>query len=334
MYRIFFCLTCLLLLHTAVGAQEKKYSFSRSKMGSPFNIIIVSNDPAKAETLSNRCYALVDSFTLIFSDYDPESELSRINRSSGKGEQPVSPGLLEILLRSQTAYRNSRQSFDISIGPLSLLWRRSRKEKIFPDSMAITRTRKLIGFSQVHIDSSRHTINLPVTGMRLDLGGIAKGYIAQKVIAFLEQEGIHKALADAGGDMAMSGAMQNSPGWVVGVNIPENTDKLLPRYLLLQSMAVATSGDAYQYIEHNGKKYSHIIDPQTGYGIQSQRNVTVIAGNGTDADWLATACSILPITEAKQVARRAGAELLITEIRHGKIVYFTTKGFGRYWRKA
>jgi thiamine biosynthesis lipoprotein len=170
-------------------------------------------------------------------------------------------------------------------------------------------------------------------GMRLDLGGIAKGYIAQKVIDFLRQEGISKALADAGGDMAMSSSVNNSKGWVIGVNIPETTDDLLPRHLILQNIAVATSGDAYQYIEHNGKKYSHIIDPRTGYGIQSQRNVTVIATNGTDADWLATACSILPIPEAKQIAKQAGAELLITELKNGQVVYHSTEGFGRYWEK-
>jgi thiamine biosynthesis lipoprotein len=130
----------------------------------------------------------------------------------------------------------------------------------------------------------------------------------------------------------MSEPIQKSAGWVVGVNIPEQTDDLLPRQLLLKNMAVATSGDAYQYISHAGKKYSHIIDPKTGYGMQAQRNVTVIAKDGTTADWLATACSILPIPHAKQLATKMEAALLITEIRDNKILYYKTGSFDKYWK--
>ena len=302
-------------------------------MGSPFNIIIVTHDSGRAAGLANKCFALIDSFNILFSDYDPQSELNQVNNSAGKTAIKVSPGLMDIILLSKKAWQNSRHSFDITIGPLSQLWRGARKQKIFPDSSVIATTRKLVDFSQIVIDTLQQTVQLTKAGMRLDLGGIAKGYIAQKVIDFLRKQGISKALADAGGDMAMSSSANNSKGWVIGVNIPETTDDLLPRHLILQNIAVATSGDAYQYIEHNGKKYSHIIDPRTGYGIQSQRNVTVIAANGTDADWLATACSILPITEAKQIARQAGAELLITELKDGKVVYHSTEGFGRYWGK-
>ena len=258
-------------------------------MGSPFNIIIVTHDSGRAAGLANKCFALIDSFNILFSDYDPQSELNQVNNSAGKTAIKVSPGLMDIILLSKKAWQNSRHSFDITIGPLSQLWRGARKQKIFPDSSVIATTRKLVDFSQIVIDTLQQTVQLTKAGMRLDLGGIAKGYIAQKVIDFLRKQGISKALADAGGDMAMSSSANNSKGWVIGVNIPETTDDLLPRHLILQNIAVATSGDAYQYIEHNGKKYSHIIDPRTGYGIQSQRNVTVIAANGTDADWLAYA---------------------------------------------
>ena len=102
--------------------------------------------------------------------------------------------------------------------------------------------------------------------------------------------------------------------------------------LLLHDKAVATSGDAFQYFKHRGRKYSHIIDPRTGYGITSQRNVTVIAANGAEADWLATACSILPITEAKKLAASLHAELLITELKNGRIIYHSTEGFRNYWK--
>ncbi len=301
-------------------------------MGSPLNIVFVAHDSVEARILSEKCFALVDSFNLIYSDYDPNSELSHLNALAGKGKQNVSPAMLDILLASQKAYQQSKGAYDISIGPLSMVWRKARKTKLFPDSSSVIKARQLIGLSRIRIDSTHHSILMPVEGMRLDLGGIAKGYVAQKIVDFLKDQGIKQSLADAGGDMAMGDSPNTSQGWVVGVNVPETTDELLQGYLVLHNMAVATSGDAYQYIAHNGKKYSHIIDPRTGYGIQSQRNVTVIAENGTDADWLATACSILKIGSAKKLAIRNRAALLITVIRDEKIVYYKTPNFDRYWK--
>lgn len=303
------------------------------KMGSPFNLILVTDDSSKAAGLANRSFALIDSFNHLYSDYDSSSELSNINAHAGKGKQQVSAGLWDILLYSKLAYIKSKGAYDVTVGPLSQLWRKSRKEKTFPDKKAVDEKRKLVGFNKLQIDKITRHVTLPVTGMRLDLGGIAKGYIAQKVIDFLKRNGIEQALADAGGDMVMSNAPNYNTGWVIGVNIPETTDDLLPKKLSLQNMAVATSGDAYQYMEHDGLKYSHIIDPRTGYGIHSQRNVTVIAKDGADADWLATACSILPIGDAKKLAESMHAELLITILDKGKVVYYSTTGFAKYWKQ-
>lgn len=332
MYRTSAYIFYLLLTIISTHAQPGKFYFSQMKMGSPFNLILVTDDSLKAAGLADRSFALVDSFNHLYSDYDTASELSHINAYAGKGKQQVSAGLWDILLYSNLAYVNSKGAYDITVGPLSQLWRRSRKEKIFPGKKAVDEKRKLVGFKKIQIDKIARSVTLPVTGMRLDLGGIAKGYIAQKVVDFLRQNGVTQALADAGGDMVMSNAPNSNTGWVIGVNIPETTDDLLPKKLYLQNMAVATSGDAYQYMEHNGLKYSHIIDPRTGYGIHSQRNVTVVAKNGADADWLATACSILPIAHAKKLAESMHAELLITVLNNGKVVYHSTQGFAKYWK--
>ena len=167
----------------------------------------------------------------------------------------------------------------------------------------------------------------------LDLGGIAKGWIAQNIVDFLSSQKITIALADAGGDIAMSAAPPNSKGWSVGVNVPESKEELLEQSLLLQNKSVATSGDAYQFIEHDKKRYSHITDPKTGYGVTLQRNVTVIANDGATADWLATACSILPIKKAKRLAVKMKAEVLIAENKNDHIIFYSTKGFAHYWKQ-
>jgi thiamine biosynthesis lipoprotein len=323
----------LLLTIISTHAQTRKFHFSQVKMGSPFNLVLVSDDSLKVSGLANRSFALIDSFNHLYSDYDSTSELNQLNTHAGKAKQQLSPALLDILLHAKLAYIKSKAAYDITVGPLSRLWRKARKEKTFPGKEEVAEKRKLVGFDKILIDKAHSSILLPLTGMRLDLGGIAKGYIAQKVIDFLKQNGITQALADAGGDMVMSNAPNNNPGWVIGVNVPETTDDLLPKKLSLQNMAVATSGDAYQYLEHKGLKYSHIIDPRTGYGIHSQRNVTVIAKDGADADWLATACSILPVADAKKLAESMQAELLITILDKTKVVYHSTKGFAKYWKQ-
>jgi thiamine biosynthesis lipoprotein len=300
-------------------------------MGSPFNLILVSDDSIKAVALAQASFSLIDSFSHIYSDYDSTSELSTVSKNAGKGYQTCSPALWDILIRSREAYESSLHSFDISIGPLSSLWRAKRKIQMFPDSVEVKETLELVGLYKILWNFQNHQISIPQKGMKLDLG--AKGYVAQKVIDFLKRNGIDAALADAGGDIAMSKSAPGNNGWLVGVNIPETTDDLLKKKLSLTNQSVATSGDAYQYIEHNGRKYSHIIDPRTGYGVEFQRNVTVIAKDGTVADWLATACSILTIREAKKICKKQHAALFISSVEKGTIKVYQTKAFKHYWKK-
>jgi thiamine biosynthesis lipoprotein len=237
-----------------------------------------------------------------------------------------------ILEKSKRCYEISKGSFDVSIGALSHLWRSARKEKRFPDSLSIIEAKKKVGLNNMVLDPVHHTVTLKKSGMILDMGGIGQGFIAQKVMDYLSQNMIRQALVDVSGDIVMSDAPDGTHGWSIGVNLPEATQDLLPRKLLLHNISVTTSGDVYQFMEHDGKKYSHIVDPRTGYGITSQRNVTVIARNGTDADWLTKACSILPISEARGVATKMHADFLITEWVNGKIIYHQTKGFSNYWK--
>lgn len=335
MRAVFFII--LILLHFVpilpLSAQEKKQQFSSNKMGSPFHLVFVDQDSIHASKIAQQAFDFVDSLVKIYSDYDSNSELSVLSSKSGDGPIPVSKGLLEILLKSQDAFNSSQHSFDISMGPLSLLWRNARKTKTFPDSTLVAKTKSLVGFEQIVIDPYKQTVSLARKGMRLDLGGIAKGFVAEKVLQRLSALGIRSALVDAGGDIVMSEAPLFAKGWVIGVNAPEEAEELLDKKLLLKNMAVATSGDVYQYFLHNGKKYAHITDPQTGYGVTFQRNVTVIAKDGAKADWLATACSILPIKTAIATAEQEQAFVLITCLENGKIISYQSKGFDRFWKK-
>ncbi len=313
-------------------AQEKKFSFTKEKMASPFTIILYDNDSVHATHLANECFDLADSFIHIFSDYIDSSELNQLSSTAGSGRfVPVSPALFDIMKESQRGFVLSKGAFDITLAPVIRLWRKARKEKQFPAASAITEKMKSTGFDKVQIDTAARSIQLLQPGMLLDLGGIAQGYIAQKVLDRLYSYNIKKALIDVSGDIAIGDAPPGKEGWTVGINLPES-ENLQNKQLLLHNLSVSTSGDLYQFIEHQGKRYSHIIDPRTGYGITSQKNVTVIADNTTLADWLTKACSILPEKKAKRLARQLHAEVLIAKLKHGRIIQTSTKNFTTFYR--
>ncbi len=283
--------------------------------------------------MARASYRLIDSLNAIFSDYLEESELNRLNRTAGSGQAvAVSPALYEVLWASKKAAAESRGAYDVTIGPLSKQWRKARREKSFPALKEIAAAKEKTGIRYLTIDTANKTVALQKKGMQLDLGGIAKGHVAQQVIDFLKASGVRSALADAGGDLACSGPPPGKSGWTVGINLPESSTELLAETILLSNSAVATSGDLYQYIEHDGKRYSHILDPQTGYGVRFQRNVTVIAADGATADWLATACSILSIKECKKLVKRLDADLLVTQVKNGNVIYILSPGMKKRLR--
>ena len=301
------------------AAQENRYAYSMQKMGSPFNLVLYAKTKQIADSAAYQSFKLIDSINLICSDYDSSAELFKLRYALVGKPTIVSSILMELLFTARQAYKNSYGSFDITVGPLSRLWRNARKSQQFPTGAVINEAQKSVGLNKVLLDSSAQTITFLQPNMQLDMGGIAKGYAADKVLALLQSFGITNALVDAGGDMVAFGMPSDKKGWRVGVNIPGQQEALWKRKLILSNKAVATSGDAFQFMLHNGKKYAHIIDARTGYGVTFQRNVTVVAPSATTADWLATACSILTLGQVKILAKKYKSEVLITTLQNGRI---------------
>jgi FAD:protein FMN transferase len=334
LFRLIFISIALSLFSGASIGQQKRFTYSASKMGSPFTIILYSGDSAQAARISTNAFLLVDSLVNIFSDYIDSSELNRLCARAGNMSGPVvvSPALFDIILQSKIAFEKSRGTFDITLGPLSKLWRTARKNNLFPPDKIVQEKRALTGFDKIELDTVNKTVKLALPGMQLDLGGIAQGYIAQKVINFLRLHNINNALVNVSGDITAIGKPPGTNGWSIGVNIPGDAEALLNKQILISDKAVTTSGDVYQYMTYNNKRYSHIIDPRTGYGITVQKNVTVIADDGTSADWLTKACTLLSKNKAKKLVRSFNAELLIVTLKKTKLAYFSSKGFKQYWK--
>ncbi|HTL08929.1 MAG TPA: FAD:protein FMN transferase [Chitinophagaceae bacterium] len=323
-----------LLFTPVLTAQLQRFTITKEKMAAPCTLILYAKDSNSADKAFTKAFALVDSLAAIFTDYTDSSELNRLSANAGSNAAfHCSPALFDILRQAKEAHAISNGAFDITLGALTRYWRRARKEKQFPPADTISALLSKTGSQYLLLDTLEHTALLVLPGMRLDLGGIAQGYIAQQVMQLLPSMGINHALMDVSGDIACIGRPPGQRGWTIAINLPRSEHALLAKPLLISDRAVTTSGDLYQYMEHNGKRYSHIIDPRTGYGITTQKNVTVIAADATLADWLTKACSLLPLQKALQLAARLRAELLITSIENGKPVLHASKGFARYFKK-
>jgi thiamine biosynthesis lipoprotein len=175
------------------------------------------------------------------------------------------------------------------VGPVVKLWRRARRTQRLPDPDDLKQALALVGYQKMRLDPRARTVQLLVPGMQLDLGGIAKGYAADEALKVLERRGIQRALVAAGGDIAVSGPPPDAEGWSIGIAPLEDPDSKPSRYLVLKDAAVSTSGDAEQYVEIDGVRYSHIVDPHTGVGLIGRRSATVVARRGIMADSLTKA---------------------------------------------
>ncbi|SFP52142.1 FAD:protein FMN transferase [Parafilimonas terrae] len=302
-------------------------------MGSPFTITIFATDSAKAAAVAAKAFRLADTLNNILSDYIDSSEINRLSAASGKNSYVrVSQPLFNIIQQAQQAAALSNGAYDITIGPVVKLWRRARKAKTFPDKDSLQSALQKVGYRYIHLDTSKHAVYLEKKGMLLDVGGLGKGFVAQAALNLIKQNGFNSAMVNAGGKIVMADAPDNQKGWLIGINQPEEKTEILLQMLALQNMAVSTSGDIYQYVELNGKKYSHIVNPKTGIGVTHQRNVTVIAPDGTMADWLSTACSILSVKQSLRLIKKIkGAALLITENKNGKIKKKSSVLFKTYY---
>lgn len=332
-FKVLFLFSIAILSITEVLSGQQKFVFEQPKMGSPFTISIFANDSVEAARAANAAFHCADSLNLAFSDYIDSSELNRLNATSGKGQYvQISSAMLDILKYSLKAGSLSKGNYDITLGPLVKLWRRARKKGILPNADSIQNALQRVGYHYVHLDTVHQSLWLEKPGMQLDLGGIAKGYVAQVALNLIKAEGFKSSMVNAGGDIAIGDAPPGREGWRIGITVTEEREKMIPRLLMLKNVAVATSGDIYRHSDINGKRYSHIIDPKTGIGITTQRNVTVIAKDGITADWLATACSILPLNKAfKLVSQFPDGAILITELKKGKLVQKSSADFKKHF---
>jgi thiamine biosynthesis lipoprotein len=281
---------CLSAKHQ-VG-EVKRFEFEQPHMGTLFKITLYATDETSARAASAAAFARVAALDRMMTDYDPESELMRLCRQPINTPVRVSEDLFVVLEESLRVARASDGAFDPTIGPVIRQWRRARRQETLPTPEHVQNARQSVGWQKIVLDAKARTVTLLAPNMQLDLGGIAKGYAADKALAELQAHGISQAIVAASGDIAAGAAPPGAKGWRVSIGTPYSSNAL-SKTLFLSNAAVSTSGDAEQFVVIGGRRYSHIVDPRTGVGLTNQLQVSVLARRAILSDAFATAVCVL-----------------------------------------
>ena len=281
----------LILLSMRVFSQEiiqRKFQ----KMGSSFELTLVHEDPEKAERLIEESIAEIDRVEQLISSWNKDSQTSSVNKMAGIQPQPVSKELYDLIERSNTLARLTDGAFDISYASVDKLWSFTGGEIQPPPDSLVKASVDKIGFEKIVMDAEQQTVFLPLIGMKIGFGAIGKGYVADRVKAFLQEQGVKAGIVNASGDMSAWGTQPDGSAWQVALVNPMNKSKVFS-WFPLNNSAVVTSGDYERFLLIEGKRYGHIINPKTGYPSQGVVSCTVFAPKAELADALATALFVM-----------------------------------------
>ncbi len=291
----------------AANPRLQRFEFEFVAMAVPVKVVFFAEDDCDAKEAICNIEDRFNQLNEIFSDYLPDSEVKRLAASAGTNcWLPVSPELWELLNRSLWFSEQSEGAFDVTVGPVVRLWRRARRQRELPSVSALEQAKESVGYRFVSTNAETRSVLLNRPGMLLDFGGIAKGYAVDQSIELLRERGIRHAFVDAGGDIRLGEPPPGRSGWVIAIQPFEPTAQP-EQFLILANCAVATSGDRFQHITINGERYSHLIDPRSGWAMRGRSMVTVVGPDCTTADALASAVSVLgPEAGLKLVDRIEG----------------------------
>lgn len=300
--RIFACAT--LCLVTALSAAGEKFRFERQLMHTRFVIVCYAGDQTTAEKAADAAWQIAEKLNATASDYLPSSELSQLASKPVATPIPLSPLLYALLDHSSRIAGATDGAFDPTLSPLTRLWRATRDHKRLPDPETLRSARDRTGWRHFTLDPEAHTLTLHRENMAFDLGGMAKGYVADLMFESLVKNGISRAMVAAGGDIRLGDPPPEHEGWRVAL---QTFDLTRPdEVVTLSNAAVSTSGDLHQSVEIDGVRYSHILDPATGLGLTRRIAAVVIADEGKISDPLATAACVLGPESGEKLRRFPG----------------------------
>ena len=326
--RRLFCLLGIAASAACASPPLERFEYAEAHMGTEFRILLFAADRARADAAAAAALARIASLDEALSDFAPQSELSRLCARSDEGAPTaacaLSADLRRVLACAQEVARASGGAFDVTVGPYVRLWRRARRQEELPSPALLETAARSVGFEKLALEPGQSAVRLLAPEMRLDLGGIAKGFALDEALVLLRAHGIERALLVGGGELLAGEPPPGERGWrieLVGLEAAGESGELV-------RAALSTSGDLERYVELAGKRYSHVVDPRTGEALSERRLVSVLAPSGILADALATAVSVLGPAEGLALAARyPGVETRVLVRSDERTRVFATPGF-------
>ncbi len=313
--------TCYLLLATVsscVPQKEKVYRKSKILMDTLITISAVSDSGDKADLAIEKAFSEIEKLDKLLNFFSDKSELSEINKNAGKKAVKVSPETFEVIERALYASEKTGGAFDVTIGTEITLW--DFHNKVKPEDKAIRERLSLVNYKGILLNKRASSVYLNKKGMLIDLGGIAKGYAADKAVEVMKKKGIKSGLVSVAGDIKAFGLKPDGKPWKIGIKNPraKNEDDEIMATIELTDMAISTSGDYERYFIIEGKRYHHILNPKTGYPADGCRSVSIIAKDGAITDPFSTGIFTLGAEKGMKLLEEMGLDGIIVD-KDGKI---------------
>jgi len=308
-FQLFPCI--LPFIPSTTGTHPLKFIHRKSfVMGSFLQVCAYHNNKAECDQAITKVFQLFQKYEYFFSVFNPDSEISQINRHSGLKALPVNHDVLELFVHAVNFSKETNGIFDITIKPLMDLWgfySQSRKPG-YPSDKKIQKVLKSVGYQNIYIDSYNSEVGLLKRDTKIDMGGIGIGFAVDKAAAILVNDGIESALINHSGDIFAIGAPPNENGWSIGIVNPLYPDKTADS-IKIKNEALCTSGNYRNYIYLGKKKIGHIINPKTGSSMNDLLSITTITKKCVEADVHSTTLFIDPYIPKRLNSRRISIQL-------------------------
>jgi len=310
-------LLLLPLLAVPENAQAEWRERTEAIMGTRIYVELWADDAAKGDAAIEAVMAEMRRIDELMSHYKPESQLSHINARAADEPVQVDPELFDLIKLSLHYSQITEGAFDITYASVGHLY--DYPHHVKPTEAQIKQALPAVNWRNLLLDAEHHTVRFEHQGMRIDLGGIGKGYAVDRGIAILQARGFQHAVVTAGGDTRIIGDRMGRP-WVVGIRHPDDKNKVITRIPIVNS-AMSTSGDYERYFDEGGVRYHHIIDPHTGHSASKVRSATILGPTATQTDGMSKTAFVLGAEKALEIINRMPEYDAIFVTPDGRILY-------------
>ena len=301
----------------APAARAEWMERTEAIMGTRCYVELWADDPVQGDAALDAVMAELRRIDDLMSHYKPESELSQINARANREPVQVDKELFDLIKRSTWFSQVTDGAFDITYASVGYLY--DYPGHVRPTETQIEAALPAVNWRNLLLDESNHTVRFEHAGMRIDLGGIGKGYAVDRGAEILKARGIHNAIVTAGGDSRILGDRRGRP-WLVAIRHPDNPHKVVTR-IPLSDTAVSTSGDYERYFDEGGVRYHHIIDPRTGHSASKVRSATILAPTGVETDGMSKTAFVLGAEKALAIINRMPGYDAVFVLPDGHVVY-------------